>query len=117
MVTYFCTKYFLGGLMMKNIKRLALVAMLLGSVALLLFSCKFKMNPNQEELYDTSINSLEANASRGDVSADEVKNLVESLNLTNTAIGFKIVDTKEGTPIKQGTKATELKKRFVPKKA
>ena len=100
---------------MKNIKRLALVAMLIGSVAVL-SSCAFKMNTEQKEYYEGFISLLETQAKVGDIPAIAVTAAVKVANEGANALDFKIVDNKDGSPIAKNTGAAELRKRFIPKK-
>ena len=100
---------------MKNIKRLALVAMLIGSVAAL-SSCAFQMNTEQKEVYEGLISGLEESAKLVELPAITVTAAVKLANEAANKLNFKIVDSKDGSPIAKGTTAAELRKRFIPKK-
>ena len=113
------SKIFKEVLMMKNIKRFTLLAMLAGSIAILMASCSFKMDTKQEAFYNEFIEKLEKSVKDAEIPADTVKFGIDDLNaeIATQALGFKIVDKDAGKPIAKGTKADALKKRFVPKKA
>ena len=77
---------------MKN-KKIFTTVLLLAVSALLFTSCAFKI-----------------------MTAQNVKDGLDLANVGAAALNFKIVDKKAGTEIAKGTKAAELRKRFVPKK-
>lgn len=103
---------------MKNIKRLTLLAMLVGSVAILA-SCRMKLNSEQAQWYNVFIEVVEKEVKSREIPASEVGGTLIKYNklLCLESTGFKIVDKKAGKPVAKGTKAAALKKRFVPKKA
>ena len=103
--------------MMKNIKRFTLLAMLAGSIAILMASCSFKMNTSQQTHYDAFIATLVGLVAQAEMSPGNVKSHLETNNVAAKAIGYQIVDKNAGKPIARGTGADALKKRFVPKKA
>jgi len=102
--------------MMKNIKRLTLLAMLVGSVAILA-SCRMKLNSDQATLYNSWIEATEKVAALHEIPSSTVETVLKEQNEICKVKGFKVVDKKAGKPIAKGTKAAALKKRFVPKKA
>ena len=103
--------------MMRNIKRVALMAMLVGSIAVFLSSCAFKLNTEQQTLYNAKIDSIAALAALNDIPKETVESELKAFNTLFKAKGFIVEDKKAGTPIAKGTKADDLRKRFVPKKA
>nr|WP_315313147.1 hypothetical protein [Treponema denticola] len=100
---------------MKN-KKFFTVVLLLAVSALLFTSCALKMNTAQKAHYEAFIADLERGAKDNPMTAQNVKDGLDLANVGAAALNFKIVDKKPGTEIAKGTKAAELRKRFVPKK-
>ena len=116
--------------MMKNIKKLALVAMLVGSVAVVLASCGknaggdnkpsggFTMNAEQKKAYDGFITATKDVAKQRKITKDTVKQQLAAINEGLKNLGFKVVDTKENEDIEQETDDAKLDKylrdRFKP---
>ena len=116
--------------MMKNIKKLALVAMLVGSVAVVLASCgknaggdnkpsgEFTMNAEQKKAYDLFIGTAKEMAKQAKIPKDAVKQQLAGANEQIKNLGFKVVDTKENEDIEQETDDAKLDKylrdRFKP---
>ena len=100
---------------MKN-KKFFTVVLLLAVSALLFTSCTFKMNTAQKAHYEAFISGLENDVKDNPMTAQNVKEGLDLANVGAAALNFKIVDKKAGTEIAKGTKAAELRKRFVPKK-
>ncbi len=100
---------------MKN-KKFFTVALLLAVSALLFTSCALKMNTAQKAHYEAFIADLERGAKDNPMPAHIVKQGLDAANAIAATLNFKIVDKKAGTEIAKGTKASELRKRFVPKK-
>ena len=116
-------------LMMKNIKKLALVAMLVGSVAVVLASCGknaggdnkpsgFTMNAEQKKAYDLFIGTAKEMAKQAKIPKDIVKQRLAGANEQMKNLGFKIVDTKENEDVEHETDEAKLEKylrdRFKP---
>lgn len=116
---------------MKNIKRMAVVAVIMGSIALFLSSCgntaggsggstsgeTFTLNAAQKAHYEAQILALVGLAANKDIPAAEVKSGLEQFNTGAKALGYQVEDKQAGQDVKMGAKAEDLKKRFVPKKA
>lgn len=100
---------------MKN-KKIFTVLFLLAVSALLFTSCTFKMNTAQNAHYEAFISGLERGAKDNPMLAQVVKEGLDLANDGAAALNYKIVDKKPGTDIAKGTKAAELRKRFIPKK-
>ena len=100
---------------MKN-KKFFTVVLLLAAAALLFTSCAFKMNTAQKAHYEAFISGLERGAKDNPMPAQVVKEGLDLANDGAATLNYKIVDKKPGTSIAKGTKAAELRKRFVPKK-
>ena len=100
---------------MKN-KKFFTAVLLLAAAALLLTSCALKMNAAQKAHYELFISGLENDVKGYPMDAQVVKGLLDEANAIAATLNFKIVDKKAGTAIAPGTKAAELRKRFIPKK-
>ena len=101
---------------MKN-KKIFTVVLLLAVSALLFTSCAFKMNAAQKAHYEKFISALENELTSRHIPAEAVIELIAEVNLEEALpLNYQIVDKKAGTEIAKGTKAAELRKRFVPKK-
>lgn len=99
---------------MKNKKIFTVVFLL--AAALLFTSCAFKMNTAQKEHYEKFIAGLERGAKDNPMPAQVVKEGLDLANDGAAALNYRIEDKEAGTGIAKGTKAAELRKRFVPKK-
>lgn len=116
---------------MKNIKRMAVVAVIMGSIALFLSSCgntaggsggstsggTFTLNAAQKAHYEGQITYLVEVAQKQSIPASAIKSGLEQGNKEAKALGYQIEDTQAGQNVAQGTQADALRKRFVPKKA
>ena len=100
---------------MKN-KKIFTVVLLLAVSALLFTSCAFKMNTAQNAHYEAFIADLERGAKDNPITAQNVKDGLDAANTIAATLNFKIVDKQAGKPLEQGTKASALRKRFIPKK-
>ena len=102
---------------MKN-KKIFTVLFLLAATALLFSSCAFKMNTAQKAHYELFIKALEKDAERNPMDAQVVVEALAAVNTDAIAknLNYQVIDKKPGTDIAKGTKAAELRKRFVPKK-
>ncbi len=102
---------------MKN-KKIFTVVLLLATTALLFTSCAFKMNTAQNAHYEAFIKVLEKDAERNPIDAQVVVEALGAVNIDALAknLNYQVIDKKPGTDIATGTKAAELRKRFVPKK-
>ncbi|MGI5068075.1 hypothetical protein [Treponema denticola] len=100
---------------MKN-KKIFTVLFLLAVSALLFTSCTFKMNTAQKAHYEKFINALENELKTRHIPAGAVIDMLAEINTEALALDYQVIDKKPGTSIAKGTKAAELRKRFIPKK-
>ena len=100
---------------MKNKKIFTVVFLL--AAALLFTSCAFKMNTAQKAHYEKFINSLENDSKAHYLPAgDLIEHVAEVNSKEALPLNYQIVDKQAGKPLEQGTKASALRKRFIPKK-
>ena len=77
-------------------------------------SGSFTMNPVQQQAYNETIASVKSEAATREIPADEIAYQLQIMNQQFASLNFKIVDTKEGKPIANGTDENALKARFKP---
>ena len=76
----------------------------------------FTLNAQQETVYNNFITALTTAAGTMEMPATSVKSILDASNTSANALKFKIVDNKPDTAVARGSKAEDLKKRFVPAK-
>ena len=77
-------------------------------------SGSFTMNAQQKTAYDAVIAYVKLQADSHEIPADLVAEQLTSTNKEFASLKFKVVDTKAGQPIAQGTDENALKARFKP---
>lgn len=100
---------------MKN-KKIFAALIILAAFALVFSSCTFKMNSDQQIIYDDFIKSVKEGAEMMEIPADELAAGLAIQNAIAITKGFEIQDTTPDKPVAKGTKEDALKKRFVAKK-
>ena len=75
-------------------------------------SGSFTMNQQQQQAYDAAIADVKQAAANQTISADAIAQQLTLMNMAFANLGFKVVDTKAGQPIAQGTDENALKARF-----
>ena len=74
----------------------------------------FTMNAQQKAAYDAVIAQVKLQAAAHEIPANIVAEQLTSTNKEFASLKFKVVDTKAGQPIAQGTDENALKARFKP---
>ena len=77
---------------------------------------EFTLNAQQELVYNQFITALVSAANATELSAAQVKSILDPSNVSANALNFKIVDSKPNTAVAQNSTAENLKKRFKPAK-